>query len=609
MSSPSAVYQQRRDAFAAEEQRLTRISFRFSVLRGVLFFAFVACLAVILVRGGRLGWEWWAGAAFWLIAFLAVLPPHDRVMQRQRRQEEFRKLNEEGLLRLARDWWGLPLPSLPEPEDDERPIARDLSLFGRASVAHLLGTVHTPRGKATLSDWLLHPATPEEIVKRQEAVAELAPEIDLRQEVEVGVRPMEKSPPDLEPFLRWAEGEPWLLHRPGLVWLARLLAIATPAVLIAVIATALSLRFFLLLATVNLFLGYGLRKRTHSVFDRVEAREGEFQLYSGALERIAGRPPAANELRQIADELTAGAEPAYRWMDVLHRRVELSHVRHSAYLLLVLQSLFCWDLHVLWLLERWQRDAGPRARGWLAALGRFETLSALAGLRFEEPDWAFPVVDRAADRFEARELGHPLIPAEQRVTNDVTVGPPGTVLLVTGSNMSGKSTLLRSIGVNAVLAQAGGTVCAASLRLPPVTLATSILVEDSLTEGVSFFMAELQRVKRIVEEADRAYAEGRILLYLLDEVLRGTNSYERQVAVRRVLTHLLRRKTIGAISTHDLQLAEMEELKPALVPVHFRETLHPGGDPPMTFDYKMRPGVATTTNALKLMELIGLRTE
>src|SRR4030095_16724370 len=211
--------------------------------------------------------------------------------------------------------------------------------------------------------------------------------------------------------------------------------------------------------------------------------------------------------------------------------------------------------------------------------------------------------------FAAKELGHPLITDERRVTNDVRVGPPGTFLLVTGSNMSGKSTLLRAIGVNAVLAQAGGPVCAASLRMPPVTLAASILVEDSLAEGVSFFMAELKRVQRIVEESDRVQGEGRVLLYLLDEVLRGTNSEERQIAVRRVLRHLLRRGAIGAVSTHDLQLAEMEELKPACVPVHFRETLHPGGDPPMTFDYKMRPGVATTVNALTLMELVGLRPE
>jgi hypothetical protein len=306
-SPADSTYRQRRETFAAEERRLARISFRFSLLRGALFLAFIACLAVILVRGGRPGWEWWAGAGFWLVAFLAVLPYHDRTIQRQRRQGELRRVNEEGLLRLARDWDGLPIPLLPEPDDPERPIARDLNLFGRASVAHLLGTVHAPPGKIALADWLLHPASSDEIRRRQEAVAELSPEIDLRQEIEVGVRPMEKSPPDLEPFLRWAEGGPWLLRHAGLVWLARFLTMATPASLIAALATPFPLGVFLLLAMTNLSLGYFLRERTHGVFDKVEAREGQFQLYAEALERIAGRSYSTAGLQRLAGEVTAAS--------------------------------------------------------------------------------------------------------------------------------------------------------------------------------------------------------------------------------------------------------------------------------------------------------------
>lgn len=610
MNAPAEAYRQRRDTFAAEEARLTRISFRFSVFRGALFLAFVICLAVTLVQGGRPGWEWWAGAGFWLIAFLAVLPWHERIVQRQRRQGELKRINEEALLRLARDWSSLPLPSLPDPDDSERPVARDLNLFGRASVAHLLGTVHTPPGKAAFSSWLLHPAPPEEIVRRQEAVAELAPEIDLRQQLEVSARPMEGARLDIEPFLQWAEGEPWLLRRPALIWLFRLLAVLTPAALLGAIFTPLPSSVFLLLLTVNISLGYLLAQRTFGTFDRAEAREEDFQLYAEALETLTGRTYKAAELRRLTGEdLTLAGRSAHAWMRLLHRRVELSDTRHSSYLHLLLQGILLWDFHVLLLLEKWQRDAGPRARAWLAALGRFEALATLAGLRFDQPDWTFPVVAAGQDRFAAREMGHPLISDAQRVTNDVEVGPAGTFLLVTGSNMSGKSTLLRSMGVNAVLAQMGAPVCAAELRMPPITLATSILVEDSLAEGISFFMAELKRIQKIVEESDRAHAGGRVLLYLLDEVLRGTNSYERQVAVRRVVLHLLRQGAIGAVSTHDLQLAEVEELKAVCIPVHFRETLHPGGDPPMTFDYQMRPGVATTVNALKLMELVGLRPE
>ncbi|HEV2852467.1 MAG TPA: hypothetical protein VHC97_06660 [Thermoanaerobaculia bacterium] len=610
MDSPAEVYRQRRDTFAAEEARLTGISFRFSIFRGALFLAFVACLAAILVQGGRPGWGWWVGAAFWLVAFLAVLPYHDRVIQQQRRQGELKRINDEGLLRLTRDWAALPMPSLPDPDDTARPIARDVNLFGRASVAQLLGTVHTPPGKAAFVEWLLHPAAPEEIARRQEAVSELAPEIDLRQQLEVSARPMEKATGDVESFLHWAEGEPWLLRRPALIWLFRLLTVLTLAALFGALLTPLPWGVFLLFLTVNLGLGYLLAGRTFATFDRAEAREEDFQRYAEALEAIAGRTYRVKELQRLTGEdLTLAGRPAHAWMRLLHRRVELSDVRHSSYLHMLLQGLLLWDFHVLLLLEKWQRDAGPSARGWLAALGRYEALSTLAGLRFEQPDWTFPEVDAAADRFAAKALGHPLIAGGQRVDNDVEVGPAGTFLLVTGSNMSGKSTLLRSIGVNAVLAQMGGPVCAASLRMPPVTLATSILVEDSLAEGVSFFMAELKRIQRIVEESDRAHSEGRVLLYLLDEVLRGTNSYERQVAVRRVVLHLLKQRAIGAVSTHDLQLAEVQELQAACIPVHFRETLHPGGDPPMTFDYKMRPGVATTVNALKLMELVGLRPE
>jgi hypothetical protein len=608
-ATPAETYAHRRDAFAVEERRLAGISFRFSLFRGALFAGFAACLGVILAKGGSPGWEWWAGAGFWFLAFLWVLPYHDRVIQRQRREGELRAINEEGLLRLARDWASLPLSSLPEPEDADRPTARDLNLLGRASLGQLLGTAHSPPGKGALADWLLHPAPPEEIVRRQEAVAELAPEIDLRQQLEVRTRPMERARLDIEPFLRWAEGEPWLLRRPGLIWLFRALAVLTPAAGLAAFLPGVPAAPFLLLALVNITTGYLLAKRTFGTFDRVEAREGDFQRYAEALETIAMRPYSAGELRRIAAELTSRDRPAHAWMGLLRHRVDLSDVRHSAYLHLPLQAIFLWDFHALLLLEKWQRDAGREVRGWLAALGRFEALAALAVLKHEQPGWCFPEVDSGVDRFAARGLGHPLIADGQRVTNDVEIGPAGTFLLVTGSNMSGKSTLLRAIGVNAVLAQAGGPVCAAALRMPPVTLATSILVEDSLAEGVSFFMAELRRIQKVVTAADRADAEGRTLLYLLDEVLRGTNSYERQVAVRRVVLHLLRHGAIGAVSTHDLQLAEVEELKTPCVPVHFRERLHPGGDPPMTFDYVMRPGVATTVNALKLMELVGLPAE
>jgi hypothetical protein len=539
---------------------------------------------------------------------------HDRVVREERRAADLVRIQEEGLARLVRDWRALPLPRLPE-EIESAPLSRDLNLFGRASLFHLLGSAHTPPGRATLTGWLLAPALPPEIARRQTAVAELAPDLDLRQELEVRARPLAKVRPDTEPFLGWAEDRPWL---PG--WALGLARALTPWPLVALLLFSgglLPLWPFLVLVGVNYALTRRFGERMAATFERISAREDDFHLYAGVLAVFAGqagRAFASPKLSGLAAELTAEGISAAAALDLLHRRVVLADVRHSGLLHKPLQLLFLWDFHTLALLERWQRDFGSRARRWLAVLGELESLAALAGLAHDNPEWGFPAVTpQEVPKIEAKALGHPLLSASARVANDVTLGPPGTFLLVTGSNMSGKSTLLRSIGLNVVLAQAGSPVAATSLSLPPLALATSILIEDSLEDGVSFFMAELLRIRKVVDAASRAVGEGRTLLYLLDEILRGTNTRERQVAVRRVLSHLLAEGALGAISTHDLELAEIPELAVASQPVHFRESFAPGaereGKPVMTFDYQLRPGVATTANALKLLDLVGLGEE
>jgi len=236
-------------------------------------------------------------------------------------------------------------------------------------------------------------------------------------------------------------------------------------------------------------------------------------------------------------------------------------------------------------------------------------LLALATLHFEQPTWVFPEFQAEnSGALKALALAHPLLPADRAVGNDVEIGPPGSYLLVTGSNMSGKSTLLRAIGVNVVLAQMGAPVCAASLTLPRLAVISSMRVQDSLEAGVSFYMAELRRLKEIVDRADAQQAQGGpLLLYLLDEILQGTNTAERQIAARHIISHLVGRGAIGAVSTHDLTLADAPELKPAARQVYFTEHFTRGADgPTMTFDYTLHSGIAVSTNALKLMELVGL---
>jgi DNA mismatch repair ATPase MutS len=258
-------------------------------------------------------------------------------------------------------------------------------------------------------------------------------------------------------------------------------------------------------------------------------------------------------------------------------------------------------------------------RAWLAALGELEALIALATLHFDHPTWSFPLLHDPTPAAGAAahsqgpvvtaiNLAHPLLPPALAVGNDVVVGPRGSFLLVTGSNMSGKSTLLRAIGVNCVLAQMGAPICGGGLSLPPLTVASSMRVQDSLAQGVSFFMAELRGLKAVVDlAAAREQTGGPPLLYLLDEILQGTNTAERQIAARHVIHRLVDAGAIGAVSTHDLTLADAPDLAGAAVPMHFTEDFTRGPEgPAMHFDYKLREGVATSTNALKLMEIVGL---
>jgi DNA mismatch repair ATPase MutS len=370
-----------------------------------------------------------------------------------------------------------------------------------------------------------------------------------------------------------------------------------------------------------------------ALIDAVAARQAVFAAYAELFRLVEAQPFQAPALLNLQGDLAAGELRADQQMRRLGRLMALADLRGWMFFFPI-QLATIWNVHVLWLLERWQRDAGGSARRWLMTLGAVEALAALATLAHDNPSWAYPDLydarsdtsdirdaprasdprastnDLAGAVLEARDLGHPLLLPDACVGNDVALGPPGTFLLVTGSNMSGKSTLLRAIGLNVVLAQAGGPVCATALRLPPVALATSMRVQDSLEQGISYFMAELQRLKEVVDAAEHVRSMGdRTLLFLLDEILHGTNTVERQVAARQIILHLLSLGATGAVSTHDLTLADVTELSAVSRPVHFTEQFTRGVEGlRMTFDYRLRSGIATSTNALHLMEMIGLPT-
>jgi ABC-type multidrug transport system fused ATPase/permease subunit len=610
-TTPFERYTERAARFAAErDQEAARWS-RIANLRLLAALAVALALGIGLWRGiPALAWL----AAPLAVAFLTLVAYHNRLRARRDRFAALHELSLHGLARLRRDWQAMPLrqPAAQAGPSDPSTLATagDLDLLGTASLQHLMGTARTPAGLAAVQRWLLHPAPPHEIRARQEAVAELAPQLDLRDEVAVLASLAGESQARYEAFAAWAAGEPALLRQRALLWLTR---ISPLALVLGVMAQAAGLTplplwgpFLLLNMLLTALFGWRSQETLAQLYDRGEL----LAAYAAIFERLATAPAGSAELQRLQAAFGEGAGRAdrqLRRLSLIAAGAELSR----SLLYPALQFGLLWSFQFVALAEGWRRESGRRLQPWLATLGDWEALAALAALAHDHPSWAFPsVAAHAAPRLSAHSLGHPLLPPERCVTNDVSVGPPGSFLLITGSNMSGKSTLLRAIGVNAALAQAGGPVCAAELLMPPLTLATSMRVQDSLAQGVSYFMAELRRLKAIVDLAESARAAGGpLVLYLLDEILQGTNSAERLVAARRVISHLVICGAIGAVSTHDLVLADAAELADVAQLAHFSEQFVAGeGGPEMRFDYQLRPGLAVTTNALKLMALVGLPT-
>ncbi|MDQ3043601.1 MAG: DNA mismatch repair protein MutS [Chloroflexota bacterium] len=602
-----AGYRARQARFAAERDSVGQ---RWNLLANLRLVAFILAAAALFwgIRDDSTPLLVVSGLIFLL--FTGLVRYHASLGQRRHRAATLAKINAEAAARASHDWHNAPLRHTSRAATDH-PFATDLDLFGPASLFHRIDTVTTPTGEATLASWLCRPAKPTDVRARQMAIAELAADLRWRQAFQAHgwADSIQASHPDPAPFLAWAEGEPWLQNRNVLRGLSLLSPALLWLMLIGQVIGVIERPWWILFLSVNVIIGQTLGSPIHARLEEIRAQHGALSRYAAMIQAVTGTPFTTPLLRQFQSDLTAAGVPAHvalrrldRWATLVIPTESLAHG--------LVQAFTVWDVHVLAALEGWQDRSGAHCRGWLTILGAVEALSALAVLAHDEPEWGFPDLDPTALSLTARGLGHPLIAPERRVVNDVTVGPAGTFLLVTGSNMSGKSTLLRALGVNIVLAGAGAPVCATECRLPPVELWTSVHIEDSLARGVSLFLAELQRLKRIVDAARSAEAKGVLgppVFYLLDELLQGTNSVERQIAARRVINSLASMGALGAVSTHDLTLADAPDLHESAQLVHFIDSLISGDDgPEMVFSYRLHPGIATSTNALRLMELIGL---
>jgi hypothetical protein len=550
--------------------------------------------------------------------FVGLIVWHARVLQRRDRALRAEQWYLRGIERLTgqpgsptrvqADAIGRAFPVVPARARDgarfldAHSYARDLDLFGRGSMFELMNTAATEAGEETLADWLrsgMTSAPIQQVIDRQAAVAELRDKIDFREDLAVLSSEAEVS--------RTGTLAAWALAPPaGLTRLASaVLTIcgATMVVLTALVFTErMSSRWLLIWVFLESLVALALWRRIQQVLARVATPDRDLALLSDLLSRIEIEPVAASPLEGIKAALVTDGVPPSRRIAQLRRLVSwLDSTRNQMFAPIAFALLLPQQLAIA--IDRWHAAYGPRVVDWLRAIGELEALSAIGTYAYEHPRDPFPTFAETGPVFEAIGLAHPLMREETSVPNDVALGGRSPrVIVLSGSNMSGKSTLLRSVGVNVVLALAGAPVRATRLQLSPLQLGATLRIEDSLQAGHSRFYAEILRIRDIVNLARDASRVS--TLFLLDEILHGTNSYDRRIGAEAIVRALAKLGAIGLVTTHDLALTELPAtLGPVAVNMHFEDRLE--GDT-MSFDYRMRPGIVEHSNALALMRAVGL---
>jgi hypothetical protein len=531
-----------------------------------------------------------------VLAFVILIVRHDRVITRRNAAARAMQFYEHGLARIEDRWTALGTPG-DRFRDDRHLSANDLDLFGPASLFQLLSIARTRAGEDALAAWLMAPASRDEVRSRQQAVEELAPELDLREGLSLAGSDLAASV-DSAALAGWAEGAPVLRHQPLRV-IATVLSIAAIGSATYWAVTGLPGPFFAVVALEILF-SIPQRARIRKALHAAEGPARDLDVLAHVLARLEQHSFAAERLVTLRQGLETSDVAASKAIGQLHRLVELHDWQHNQFFA-PLAAAVLWGTHLAWAIEAWRRRHGAKVREWLTTVGTFEALASLAAYRYEHPEDVWPeIVDGGPAVFQGQALGHPLLPASRLVRNDVALTATTRLLIVSGSNMSGKSTLLRTVGINAVLALAGAPVRAAALRLSPVVVGATLRIQDSLQEGRSRFYAEISRLRELADVASRPLP----LLFLLDELLHGTNSHDRLVGAAGVLRSFLDGGAIGLITTHDLALTAIaDDLATRAVNVHFDDRFDAGE---IQFDYRVKPGPVTRSNAIALMRAVGL---
>ncbi|MDE3135279.1 MAG: mismatch repair protein [Acidobacteriota bacterium] len=558
-----------------------------------------------LVAGLTLAWislaRHWV-SSYWLVApaalYIALAVWHERILRARTLAERAVVFYRQGIARIEDRWPGHGNPG-DRFRDEKHVYAEDLDLFGRGSLFELLCTARTPMGEARLALWLLAALPVPAILERHAMVSELREKLDLREDLALVGEDLRASF-NPEALAKWAES-PRVL--PSSFWRVAALALA----LLAVGTLAWGARTYdylplVIVLAVEALFRYALKSRVEAVITTTNSDAQGLALFAATLKRLERESFSSPRLRAFVDALNEGGTPASSAMAQL-ARIAYWIESHDSFMVRLLDIPLLITVQVGFAAEAWRGHSGRHVRSWIDAVGEMEALVSLAAYSYEHPRDRFPEFadPSAGPLFDGQQLGHPLIEQARCVPNSVRLDRDNRILMVSGSNMSGKSTYLRVAGVNAVLALAGAPIRGQSLRLSPLVLGTRLRTTDSLQESRSGFYTEILRIRQVFD-----LTSGELpVLFLFDELLEGTNSKDRRIGAEGLLRAFIERGAIGIVTTHDLALTEItHELGAAVSNAHLQDYVENGS---MRFDYKLRPGVVARSNALELMRLVGLQ--
>ena len=594
LASPEKVYTGMLESNQKLQNRLIINARYFSFGR---FSAFLLVITSI-VAALTLGIVWWWSSAVMLLVFIVLIILHEKLINHQKFNDSCISAIEDELAAIKGQYFTFESGS--EFVDPGHIYATDLDIFGSSSLYQAINRATTQAGKSTLAGWLKEPLIESEKIKRrQEAVRELAALPDWRIQLRAYGIVAGESKNDLETLSEWLSSAP--LFKPAVFRLALvLIPLASLTITGLLIAGLVSIQMFLLYLILPLGIVGIYTKAINHRHVMLSRKVELLQKYSVRFQMIEEQGFRSDFMNDIVEKLKSGDIPASICIKKLSRITASLDTRLNLLVGFVLNIYLLWDIRQMIRLEKWQTTYKLSLPKWFDALSDTEAILGISAFAFANPVFVFPEINSEKYAIQAVDACHPLIPATQRVYNDITVTHRGHFNVVTGANMAGKSTYLRTIGVNMVLALAGAPVCAGSFTCYPAPVFTSLRTTDSLSSNQSYFYAELLRLKELIDRLGR----GEELFILLDEILKGTNSVDKQAGSKALLTQLIGLSAAGFIATHDLELGNLEKSFPDDVTNYSFEAEIVGDE--LLFDYKLKPGIARNMNATFLMKKMGI---